>query len=126
MAVNYLQKKKVNHCSKTVTLTVYSLCRLSNYFWSVDIKFWMMVAIMVEFNVTCNVGTGQLSGHVPPYVYRITLQAAIRIAIRANRRLYGRKVVCPMVIFKNCCFNSNYSASICVISISDADMASIW
>ena len=43
----------INHCSKSifnnmiVTFTIYSLCRLSNYFWSVDITFWMMVAIQV-------------------------------------------------------------------------------
>ena len=65
-----------------VTLTIYSFCRLSGYFWSVDITLWMMVAILVEFNVSCNVGSGQLNDHVPPYVYRITLQAAIRISIR--------------------------------------------
>ena len=57
------------------------------------------MAILVEFNVSCNVGAGQLSDRVPPYVYRITLQAAIRTLIRAKRRLYGRKVVYPMVIF---------------------------
>ena len=46
-----------------------------------------MVAILVEFNLSCNVGAGQLKDGVPPYVYRITLQVAIRIAILANRRL---------------------------------------
>ena len=39
------------------------------------------MAILVEFNVSCNVGAGQLNDRVPPYVYRITLQAAIRITI---------------------------------------------
>ena len=92
----FLSKSK---CSKSifnnliVTLTIYSFCRLSDFFWSVDITFWMMVGILVEFNVSCNVGAGQLNGRVPSYVNRITLQAAIRIAIRANRCLYGRKVV---------------------------------
>jgi hypothetical protein len=43
----------VNHCSKfifnnvIVTLTIYSFCRHSDYFWSVDIK--LIVAILVEF-----------------------------------------------------------------------------
>ena len=93
---DFLSKSK---CSKSifnnviVTLTIHSFCRLSDFFWSVDITFWMMVGILVEFNVSCNVGAGQLNGRVPPYVNRITLQAAIRIAIRANRCLYGRKVV---------------------------------
>ena len=63
----------------------------------------MMVAIIVEFNVSCNVGAGQLSDRVPLYFSRITLQTAIRIVIRAIRITiydpYGRKVVCPMVIF---------------------------
>ena len=49
-----------------------------------------MVAILVEFNVSGNVGEGQLIDHVLPYVYRITLQASIRISNRAKRRLYGR------------------------------------
>ena len=48
----FSQKKSssVNHCSKfifnnvIVTLTIYSFCRLSDYFWSVDIK--LMVAIL--------------------------------------------------------------------------------
>ena len=41
------------------------------------------MAILEEFNVSCNVGAGQLSDRVPPYVYHITLQASIRISIRA-------------------------------------------
>ena len=66
-AANSLQKhslkknsSSVNHCSKFIfnnvidSLTIYSFCRLSDYFWSVDIK--LMVAILVEFNVSCNVG----------------------------------------------------------------------
>ena len=64
-----------------------------------DQHIWMMEAILVEFNVSCNVGAGQLNDRVPPYDYCITLQAAIRIAIHAKRRLFGRKVVCTMVIF---------------------------
>ena len=59
----------------------------------------MMVLILVEFNVSSNVGAGQLSDHVPPYVYRITLQVAMRIDIHAKRRLYGCEVVCLIVIF---------------------------
>lgn len=51
----------INHCSKSifnnmiVTFTIYSLCRLSHYFRSVDITFWMMVAnaIQIEFNIIC-------------------------------------------------------------------------
>ena len=107
LAITCSQKhsSSVNHCSKSifnnviVTLTIYSFCRLSVCFWSVDITFWMMVAILVEFNVSCNVGAGQHNGRVPLYVYCITLQAALRIAIRANGRLYGRRVVCHMVVF---------------------------
>ena len=57
-----------------------------------------MVAILVQLNVSFNVGAGQLSDHVPPYVYQITLQASIGISICTKRRLYGCKVVCPMVI----------------------------
>ena len=54
----YAPKKNsssVNHCSKfifnnvIVTLTIYSFCRLSDYFWSVDIK--LMVAILVRQTV---------------------------------------------------------------------------
>ena len=30
------------------------------------------MAILVEFNVSCNIGAGQLSDRVPPYVYRMT------------------------------------------------------
>ena len=45
-----------------------------------------------------NVGAGQLGDHVPPYVYRSSLQAAKRIAIRVIRRLNGRKAD-PAVIF---------------------------
>ena len=39
----------VNHSSKSifnneiVTWTIYSFCKLSDYFWSFNIKFWMMV-----------------------------------------------------------------------------------
>ena len=62
----------VNHCSKCifnnviVTSTMYHFCRLSDYFWFDDMKFWMMVAILVKFNVSCNVVAGQLSDLVPP------------------------------------------------------------
>ena len=34
---------------------------------------------LVEFNVLRNVGAEQLSDRVPPYVYRFTLQAAVRM-----------------------------------------------
>ena len=40
----------LHHCSKSIfnnvifTLTIYSFCRLSDYFWSITITFWMMVA----------------------------------------------------------------------------------
>ena len=92
-ACSQKNSSSVNDCSKSicnyviVTLTIYSFFRLSDYSWSVDITFWMMVAILLEFNVSCNVGAGQLNDHVPLHVYCITLQDAIRIAIRANRCL---------------------------------------
>ena len=66
---------------------IYSFCRLSDYFWSVHIKFWIIVVgggSSSEFNISCNVGAGQLSNRVPPYVYYITMQASIRISIRPN------------------------------------------
>ena len=66
---------------------IYSFCRLSDYFWSVHIKFWIIVVgggSSSEFNISCNVGAGQLSNRVPPYVYHITMQASIRITIRPN------------------------------------------
>ena len=34
--------------------------------------------------MSCNVGAGQLSDRVPPYVYHITLQASMRISIRTH------------------------------------------
>ena len=105
----------VNHCSKSifnnviVTLTIYSFGSLSDNFLKKNFGWWWRFCNVVS----CNVGAGQLSDRVPPHVYHITLQAAIRIAIRSKRRLYGQKVVSPIVIFYNCCgFNSYYSTSI--------------
>ena len=40
------------------------------------------MAILAEFNVSCNVEAGQLSDRGPLYVYHITLQASLRISIR--------------------------------------------
>ena len=61
-SISQKNSSSVNHGSKSIfnnvnfTLTIYSFCRLGDYFWSVDIKFWMMGAILVEFNMSCNVG----------------------------------------------------------------------
>ena len=85
------------------------------------------MVIVVEFNVSCSVGAGQLSDCVPPYVNSITLQAAIRIAICAERRLYGRKVVCPMVIYSITVviLTQIIPPASFVVPISDADMARV-
>ena len=102
------KSSSVNHCSKFIfnnvilTITIDRFCRLSDYLWFVDIKFWMMETILVEFIESCNVRSGQLSDRVPPYAC-ITLQAAIRIAIRAKRRIYGRQVVDSSRYGEWCC-----------------------
>ena len=90
-------------------LTVFGLLTKNKWTFLVNHFFLNEIlddgGFLVEFN-------GQLSDRVPLYVYRITLKAAIMIAIRTKRRLYGRKVVCPMVIFYDHVVKSNNSPSI--------------
>lgn len=89
-----------------VTLAIDNFCRLSKYFWSVYMKFSMMVAILVEFNVSWNVVGGHLNARVRPYVYRIPLQDSTRIAIHANRHLLYMSIKWSAPSVSCCCFNS--------------------
>ena len=49
------KSSSVNHCCKSIfnnviiKLTIYSFCRLSDYFCFYDLKCWMMVVILVVF-----------------------------------------------------------------------------